>query len=133
MVFAVCPRFLRLDLKGSPHVLLDVSFNPFLLIVVPVILDLPLGKVLPNLFLHIAHVEARAADGDCRERKVCHGARCFLQSCHHLLQGIKLIILLGHDSSFYYLVVLPLTPSVPSEDSGNGQEDENEKRPQQSI
>ena len=33
-----------------------------LLIVSPVVLHPPLGKVLSNLFLHIAHVEARAAD-----------------------------------------------------------------------
>ena len=78
-----CPG---LDLKGSPHVLLDVSFNGFILVLFPVVLRSPLGKVHPKLFLHTVHVQSRSTDGDGREREVCNWFGCVLQSGHHLEQ-----------------------------------------------
>ena len=77
--------FLRisLDLEDFEHEIFHILPGRL----VSLVLEHPLCKVLLNLFLHIAHVETRTADGEGGERNLSHRLGRALQRGHHL--GVK--------------------------------------------
>ena len=72
--------FLRFDLEDFEHEIFDILSRRLLSLV----LQPPPSKVLLNLFLHVAHVETRTADGEGGKRDLSHRLGRVLQSGHHL-------------------------------------------------